>query len=168
MILRSNTIGEIEVADDSVLFFPDGLVGFAELNHYILAEVEEFHPFLWLLSVDEPDIGFAIADPQLFYSGRYEVTLSEADKDVLDLQSGDTVSVFVVVSIADAGKRITANLKGPVVLNTRNRLCKQLVVYSPSYSIRQNMLSLEQEGVPVAEIAAAGRIRDRARPAIRG
>lgn len=159
MILRSNTIGEIEVQDDAVLFFPDGLVGFSELNHYILADVEEFRPFLWLLSVDEPDIGFAIADPQLFYNDRYEVTLSEADRDVLDLQPGDTVSIFVIVSISEGGKRITANLKGPVVLNARNRLCKQLVVYSPAYSIRQNVLSLEHERVPVMETATRGRSR---------
>jgi flagellar assembly factor FliW len=157
MNLRSSILGEIEVEESSVLLLPDGLLGFEDLKHYILAEVEEFLPFLWLISVDEPDIGFAIADPQLFYAPRYEVSLSESDKDVLDLQTGDSVSVFVIVSILEGGRRVTANLKGPVVLNTRNRLGKQVVIYSPSYSVRQGLLATE-EPVPVAEMAMRGRV----------
>jgi flagellar assembly factor FliW len=156
MILRSRILGEVPVDEKSVLYLPDGLLGFEDLKRYILAEVEEFVPFLWLISVDEPDIGFGIADPQLFYPSRYEVSLSEADKDVLDLQPGDTISIFVIVSMAEGGRRITANLKGPVVLNTRNRLGKQVVVYSPSYSVRQGLLVSEQP-VPVAEMAMRGR-----------
>jgi flagellar assembly factor FliW len=160
MILHTDVLGEIRVDDESVLYLADGLLGFEELKRYILAEVEEYLPFLWLISVEEPRIGFAIADPQLFYGPPYEVALSQADKEVLDLQTGDTVSVFVIVSIADAGRRITANLKGPVVLNTRNRLGKQVVVYSPSYSVRQSPLVV-QEQVPLAAVAHRGRVSAR-------
>jgi len=158
MILRSRSLGEIDVMEDSILYFPDGILGFEELKRYILAEVEEFRPFLWLISVDQPEIGFAISDPQMFHPTRYEVTLSEADRDVLDLQAGDTISVFVIVSIGEGGRRITANLKGPVVLNTRNRLGKQVVVYSPSFSVRQGVLVAEE---PTALAAGIG-LRPRA------
>ena len=152
MILRSRTIGEIRVEEDSVLYFADGLVGFEDLKKFVLAEVQEFQPFMWLVAVDEPEIGFAIADPQFFYPDRYEVPLGESDKDVLDLQTGDTVSIFVIVSIADAGRRITANLKGPVVLNTRNRMCKQVVIYNPAYSVRQAALApqIDRSEIPGA------------------
>ena len=157
MILRNKALGEIQVDEQSILYLPDGLLGFEDLKHYILVEVDDFAPFLWLLSVDEPEIGFAIADPQLFYAPVYEVSLSESDKDVLDLQPGDTISVFVIVSIADGGRRITANLKGPVVLNARNRLAKQVVVYSPSYSVRQCPLALVPEQIPLAGVTARSR-----------
>ncbi len=161
MILQSKLLGNLEVEEKSVLYFPDGLLGFEECKRYILADVEEFQPFLWLISVEEPEIGFAIADPQLFYESRYEVPLSAADKDILDLKSGDTVSVFVIVSISEGGRRITANLKGPVVLNTRNRLGKQVVVYSPSYSVRQTLQAAEEQQVSVAGSAPHGRMAAR-------
>jgi flagellar assembly factor FliW len=157
MILRSRSLGEFEVQEDSILYFPDGLLGFEELKRYILVEVEEFRPFFWLLSVEEPEIGFAISDPQLFHRIHYEVPLSEADRDVLDLQGGDTISVFVIVSILEGGRRICANLKGPVVLNTRNRLGKQVVIYSPSYSVRQGILAVEEPLEVVTAIAQRGR-----------
>lgn len=161
MILRSKTIGRIEVAEDSILYCGDGLVGFEDLKRFILAEPDEFQPFFWLLSVDEPEIGFAIADPQLFFADRYEVPLGDADKDALDLQPGDTVSIFVIVSIAEGGQRITANLKGPMVLNTRNRMCRQVVIYNPAYSVRQPLLDQEVYRPTIHAVArdraAAGR-----------
>jgi flagellar assembly factor FliW len=157
MFLSSKVLGELEVEESSTLYLPDGLLGFEDLKRYILLESEDFLPFLWLISVEQPEIGFAIADPQLFYGPPFEVALSESDKDVLDYQAEDPVSVFVIVSIADGGRKITANLKGPVVLNTRNRLGKQVVVYSSLYSVRQGLLSREEERVPVAGVAARGR-----------
>jgi flagellar assembly factor FliW len=158
MILRSRFFEQIEVDEKSVLYLPDGLLGFEDLKHYILAEVEEFRPFLWLVSVDDPEIGFAISDPQLFFGRPYEVGLSDADKDVLELQTGDEISVFVIVSIWDGGRKITADLKGPVVLNTRNRLTKQVVIYNPAYSVRQPLLTVQEGGAREAALSTA---RDR-------
>jgi len=162
MILRSRSVGELRVEEDSLLYFADGVIGFEDLKRFVLAEVKEFEPFMWLISADEPEIGFAIADPGLFFEGRYEVPLGDADKDALDLQAGDTVSIFVIVSIADGGRRICANLKGPVVLNTRSRMCKQVVIYNPAYSVRQALLAPNEARPACAEAIA----RDRA--AIRG
>jgi flagellar assembly factor FliW len=157
MFLSSKALGGMEIDESAILYLPDGLLGFEDLKRYVLVEVDEFLPFLWLVSVEQPEVGFAIADPQLFYGPPYEVGLSDSDKDCLDFQTGDQVSIFVIVSITDGGRKITANLKGPVVLDTRNRLGKQVVVYSPSYSVRQGLLTVEEDRVPVAGIASRGR-----------
>ena len=151
MILCSKTMGQIEVDDGAFLYFADGLVGFEDQKKFYLAEVSEFHPFLWLMSADEPDLGFAVADPQLFFPEHYEVNLGEADRDALDLHTGDTISVFVIVSIMDGGRRITANLKGPVVMNMRNRICRQVVIYNPAYSVRQPLLAPGDERIPMVD-----------------
>jgi flagellar assembly factor FliW len=160
MILHSKTLGRLEVDNGSLLYCTDGLVGFEEHKKYFLAEVPEYGPFLWMMSVEEPDLGFAVADPQLFFPGHYEVNLGECDRDALDLQPGDTISIFLIVSIMDGGRRITANLKGPVVLNTRNRICRQVVIYNPAYSMRQPLLVPSEERIPLAE-NARGRVAAR-------
>lgn len=140
MILRSKSLGEIEVRDDAAIHLPDGLLGFDDLRKFVFLDVEEFRPFLWLISTDEPEIGFAVADPRYFYAGAYEIPLSEADRDILDCEPNDRLSVFVLVSVPESGRKITANLKGPVVMNARNRLAKQVVVYNPAFAVRQPML----------------------------
>ena len=152
MILHSKTLGRFEVEDSSLLYCADGLRRVRGVQEVLSwPRSPEYGPFLWLMSVDEPDLGFAVADPQLFFPGRYEVNLGDADRDALDLQPGDTISIFVIVSITDGGRRITANLKGPVVLNTRNRMCRQVVIYNPSYSVRQPLLAPGEERIPVAD-----------------
>jgi len=157
MVLRTRNLGEIQVNEDAIICVPDGILGFEDLKHYIFVEVEEFYPFMWLLSVEDPEIGFAVSDPHYFFGAPYEVMLSDVDRSVLDLRTGDDISVFVIVSIADGARRITANLKGPIVLNTRNRLAKQVVVYSPSYSVRQSPLTLLPEHLPAAAMIEGSR-----------
>ena len=154
MILRSPMLGEIQATEDSIRYFADGLMGYEDLKRYALAEPDDFEPFLWMVSVDDPRVAFALAEPELFYAGRYDVPLGDSDKDVLDLHPGDTVSVFVLVSTLDGGRRITANLKGPVVVNDRNRLGKQVVIYNPAYSVRQAWLGSTSSGehAPVAVV----------------
>lgn len=152
-MLHSKMLGRLEVDEASLLYCAGGLVGFEEYKKYYLAEVPEYGPFLWMMSAEEPDLGFAVADPQLFFPGHYEVILGECEREALDLRPGDSISIFVIVSILDGGRLITANLKGPVVLNTRNRICRQVVIYNPAYPMRQPLLAPPVERTPFAASA---------------
>jgi flagellar assembly factor FliW len=140
MRIETREWGTLEVDPSSMVHFPEGLLGFEELHRFVFVDAEEFRPFVWFLSVDNPEVGFAVAEPHYFCTSPYDVSLSEADEGLLELSEGDSIALFVVVSIGDRGREITGNLKGPIVLNTRNRLAKQLVVYGAAYSVRQPIL----------------------------
>jgi len=154
MKVETREWGTVEVPDEAIVHLPEGLLGFEDLHRFVFIDVEEFRPFMWFLSVDDPEVGFAVADPYYFHAGPYDVNLTEADENTLDLEEGDTIAIFVIVTIADGGRQITANLKGPMVFNTRNRLAKQVVVYGSSFSVRQPMLS--RRVVPIHAAIAQG------------
>jgi flagellar assembly factor FliW len=139
MQIRTLNWGELEIPDDQAIHLPEGLLGFEELHRFVFLDIEEFRPFVWLVSVDDPELSFAVADPCHFHPGAYPVTLSDADETLLDLEAGDSVAVFVIVAVSPKGE-VTANLKGPIVLNMRNRRAKQLVTYGSSLSVRQPIL----------------------------
>jgi len=141
MRVETRELGVLEVEDRAIVQFEDGILGFEGLHRFVFVDTEEFRPFVWFLSVEDPDVGFAVADPFYFSNVPYDLSLSSADEESLGLEEGDSIAIFVVVAIEENGERITANLKGPIVLNTRNRQAKQLVVYGSSYSVRQPMLS---------------------------
>ena len=141
MKVETREWGTLEVADESMVHFQEGLLGFEDLRKFVFIDEEAFRPFVWFVSADDPDVGFAVADPFYFCSGSYNVSLSAGDEALLDLEEGDSIAIFVIVTVEDTGGRITGNLKGPIVLNTRNRLAKQVVVYGASYSVKQPMLS---------------------------
>ena len=154
MKIETREWGTIEVAEESTVHFQDGLIGFEELRDFVFIDAEEFRPFVWFLSIDDPDVGFAVADPFYFSSAPYDLRLSPGDEQTLDLDEVDSVAIFVIVTIEDRGRRITGNLKGPIVLNTRNRLAKQLVVYGSSFSVCQAMLS--RRIVPLQSAVGSG------------
>ncbi|MFC1572845.1 flagellar assembly protein FliW [Candidatus Eisenbacteria bacterium] len=141
MKIETREWGTLDVADDSIVHFKSGFLGFEDHHDFVFVDVEEFKPFLWFLSVDDPTIGFAVADPFYFSPDSFDVNLSAGDEDKLDLREGDSIAVFVVVSIEDNGCKITANLKGPIVLNTRNRRATQLVIYNASACVNQPILN---------------------------
>ena len=132
--------GILEIAEDALVRFPNGLFGFEDLHTFAMIEVEEYRPFLWFLSTEDPEVGFAVADPFYFTSGPYELHLSPGDELALELEEGDTLALFVIVTLREGGRQITGNLKGPIVLNTRNRRAKQAVLYGSSYSVSQPLI----------------------------
>ncbi|MBU1495195.1 MAG: flagellar assembly protein FliW, partial [Actinobacteria bacterium] len=107
MKVQTRHWGPLEVEDSSLVRFPDGLLGFEDLHNFALIDAEEYRPFLWFLSTEDPDICFAVADPFYFTTAPYELSLSRADEEALELHQGDSMAVFVIVTIREEGRRIT-------------------------------------------------------------
>jgi len=137
MKIQSRQLGEIEIDEESIVKLPEGLVGFEDQKRFFLIRRDEYLPFHWLISAQDPDVGFAVVDPEIFLSEPYTVVLNEADRGDLDLQEGDPVHVLVIASPAENPGQITLNLKGPLLLNPRNRVIRQLLVYSSKLPLRQ-------------------------------
>ena len=124
----STRFGTFEVDERTILMFPAGLLGFPEQQRYVMLDHDTEAPFKWLQSLDEPGLAFVIIDPVLF-DGAYRLEYThDALDDVGGGQTEDlTVAVILTIPSEDPC-RITANLRGPLLLNTRTRLCKQLVL----------------------------------------
>jgi flagellar assembly factor FliW len=136
MKIRSRQLGEIEVDAGSIVELPEGLVGYQDQNRFFLVEREEYRPFFWLISSDNSEFCFAVVDPEPFVHEPYAVVLNEADRGDLDLNEGDPVQVLVIASPGERPGQITLNLKGPLLLNPRNRVMRQLLVYSNKLPLR--------------------------------
>jgi flagellar assembly factor FliW len=132
--------GQLEVEQEALVHFPEGLLGFEQLHEFALIDAEEYRPFLWFLSTEDPDICFAVADPFYFTAAPYELSLSDNDEAALGVAPGDSLAVFIIVTFRDQERGVTGNLKGPILLNTRTRLARQNVLYGNSFSVCQPLL----------------------------
>ena len=65
-------VGEREIAEETIITFPKGLIGFENHREFVLLPVGEDSPFLLLQSLDDPRLGFLVADPYPFLEG-YQV-----------------------------------------------------------------------------------------------
>ena len=118
----------MDVNDESLLVFPSGILGFPDWTKYVMLDHDTDAPFKWLQCVEEPQLAFVILDPALFKPD-YQVTITTDALIEIQKQESDEVSIVTILTIpSDDPTAVTANLRGPLVMNHRTRLCKQLVL----------------------------------------
>lgn len=128
MKCRSTRFGSFEVPDDRVLRFPSGLLGFPESQQFVILDHDSEAPFKWLQSVDEPGLAFVILDPAIFHAD-YQVNIpADALTEIQDEEEAHVAVVVILTIPSDDPGRITANLRGPLVISHTTKLGKQLVL----------------------------------------
>jgi len=139
MKVYTTGFGEIEIKDETIISFPAGILGFPNYTKYALIDVDENSPLKWLQSVEEPSLNFVVTDPNLF---RPDYSIDAWKKDLEDIQGtkAEDIIVLVLVTVPTDPSKMTANLKGPILINTSNNLAKQLIVDNPDYDIKYRLL----------------------------
>jgi flagellar assembly factor FliW len=114
---------------------PIGFPGFPGKNRFALLERKETRPFCWYQSVDDPNLALVIMNPFLF-NADYTVDIDPALKEMAWKGDPlDKMAVYVVLTFHDGGPyRITANLIGPIIINTKKLEAVQLVIHDSHYS----------------------------------
>ena len=131
----------MQIDERTIIYFPNGLLGFPDIKHYVIFEHDQDVPFKWLQATDEPALAFVIMDPFLFLPD-YQVEIQEQDMQELRVRDTSQVSIFVILTIpAGQPACMTANLKGPVLVNEENRWAKQLVLANSQYHTRHPLLA---------------------------
>jgi flagellar assembly factor FliW len=139
MKIQTTRFGEIEVADDRLIAFPEGILGFPSFHRYALLDHAKGGPFRWLQCMDDGSVAFVVADPWLFFAD-YRVNARPEDLEPVKLASVETAGVLVIMTIRRDAGEITANLQGPLVMNAEARLGRQLVLNDPGLTPRHKIL----------------------------
>lgn len=122
---------DILPVDVPELTFPTGLPGFDDLRRFALSQWGgQDSPYARLVSLDEPDTAFLVAPPEAFFDD-YQVPLDPDDAARLQLQNTADALVLVVITVGEKAEEASANLLGPLVINTRARLGAQVVLADP-------------------------------------
>ncbi len=131
----SDLLGTVRVEASTVLTFPAGLLGFPECRSFVLLPSERAHLY-WLQSVDYPALAFLMIDPFVFFPG-YTVDLASADFARSSV-APDDVTVLAIVTLPQArSDDPTANLQGPVVIDTRSGEGHQVVISDGRHGIKE-------------------------------
>jgi flagellar assembly factor FliW len=160
MKCTSTRFGTFEIKDEKVLTFPSGLLGFPERPRYVILDHDTDAPFKWLQSLEDPALAFVIIDPARFHSS-YRVEISPEALAEVQGEEAENLTIAVILTIpSDDPGRITANLRGPLLMNPRTRLCKQLVLSDefptrhPLFPVTAPNSTRASQPVPAAECPA--------------
>lgn len=124
-----------------MLRFPQGLVGFDDLHRFALEQWGGADsPFSLLRCIDDPELAFVVVPPGLFFPD-YEPELDDDTVAALDLASAEDALLLVIVTVPDKAADATANLLGPVVVNTRTRVGMQAVLAPERWPARRRLVA---------------------------
>ena len=140
MNVASTRFGILNVPAEALLTFPSGVLGFPDWTRYVMLDHDTDAPFKWLHCAEEASLAFVIIDPVLF-NPNYQVTISPEARFEVEGSETDELCFAVILTIpSDDPSAVTANLRGPLLMNPRTRLCKQLVL-SEDYPTRYPVFS---------------------------
>ena len=132
--VNTTRFGEVLINQSEIYTMPEGMLGFSKQHRYIIIDHQSNSFFKWLQSVDKSDLAFVIADPAAFMPD-YNFELSQSDMDIIKLEKEEDCIVAVILVIPSNPDLITANLKGPIVFNVKEKMAKQIVLADSEYSV---------------------------------
>ncbi len=140
MVAETKFFGTIDIEDDKIINFPNGIIGFENLKNFALiydSEREERSKISWLQSMEEPLMVLPVINP-LDLMDNYTPTIEdELMKNIGDPADADLL-IFVTLSIPSDIEKMTANLKAPIIVNTVERKAMQVIVENQEYPVKFN------------------------------
>ena len=139
MEVRTTRFGTLEIAEDRVISFPKGLLGFSQFKRYCLLEPNDDACFFWLQCVDEPGLAFVVTDPSLFVED-YDAPIRPEQMESMSLTKVEDAQVFVIVN--KVGSELTGNLQGPLVVSSSSRHGEQFVLSEKRWTTRHSLVQV--------------------------
>lgn len=138
MKVNTKIFGEVDIAEEKILTFAGGIVGFPELTQFALIHDEEKGVGVgirWLQSMQEPGFAMPVMDPLLVCPDYNPEVEDELLKDLGELNE-DNLLVLVTVTVPSDLTKMTVNLKGPIVINSQTRNARQVIVEGDAYAVK--------------------------------
>jgi flagellar assembly factor FliW len=135
MLIKTVNFGDLEIPEDKIIDFNEGLPGFPQIRKFAVLEFEDVKPFQYLQALGDPPVALLIINPFLI-DPSYEFQLSAMDMEEIQSAEPGGVVIYAVATIPDNPEEATLNLMAPIVINEKVRRGKQVVLLDTKYTIR--------------------------------
>jgi flagellar assembly factor fliW len=141
MKINTNYHGEIELREEDILTLVNGMLGFEDIEKFVLIKEEDI--FVEYLQSVKDDIAFAVMDPFIIKQD-YTFDIPDMVMKSLDIKSADEVVIKTVVVVPEDITKIRTNLQAPIVFNKTNNKGMQIVL-DDTYPLRYEFYNKEEE-----------------------
>lgn len=138
MLIKTRCFGEIDLEEDKILTFDNGILGFEDYKRYtILFNNEDGRTQIisWLQCVDEEMLAIPVINPLLVKEDYNPIIEDELFKSLGDLND-DNLLVLLTMTIPSDLEKMTANLKAPLIINSDTKKGCQIIVENKDYEIK--------------------------------
>jgi flagellar assembly factor FliW len=132
--IETKYFGTMLIDQQDIIQFENGIPGFPEEKQFIFLPLEETE-FLVMQSIKTPQLAFITSSPFTFFKD-YEIKLSDTVVEQLQLKSELDVTILVILSVQKPFSQTTTNLVAPIVINTVQKLAKQVILENTPYETK--------------------------------
>jgi flagellar assembly factor FliW len=138
MLIKTRHFGEIDLDENKIIYFENGILGFEDYKKYTILYDEEDgekRDISWLQSIDEAALAIPVISPFLV-NPDYNPEVEDELLKPLGALTEDNLAVLVSVTVPADIEKISANLKAPFVINSDSRKGAQIIIENPNYEIK--------------------------------
>jgi flagellar assembly factor FliW len=153
--VETSRFGSFAVAPEQVVTFVEPILGFPNFRRFVLIEHDTDSPFLWLQSLDVPELAFVVIEPHSFGLADYSFEVPDSAVEKLTGAGPnhaeasslpptlclDDLCILTIVTIPETNPAgITTNLMGPLLIHRHNQRALQLVLVDSPYATKTPLL----------------------------
>ena len=138
MEFSTKLFGKVNIEDDKIIEFPEGILGFPELKKFALLYDNEKNTaggFNFLVSVDEPAFMLPVV-PALVVEPGYSPKFTEDIEASIGKLTEENALVLVTMTIPSDVTKMTVNLNAPIVINADAKKGIQSVIGNEDYDVK--------------------------------
>ncbi len=142
MLVKTKYFGEIELTEDKVITFENGIFGFEDYKRYtLLYDVEregDKRIISWFQSLDEEALALPVIDPN-FVMPSYDPSVPSEIIESIGTLNDDNAVILLTLTVPSDLTKMTANLKAPIIINSETKKGCQVVAENSDYMVKYNV-----------------------------
>lgn len=145
-MINTRLFGEVDINEEKVIVFEDGIIGFPEMKKFMLIYDEENQKskISWLQSLDEESFAMPVINPLLISEDYNPLVEDELLVKLGELDAQDML-VLVTITVPSDIEKMTVNLKAPIIINAGNHKAAQLIVEDEKYLVKYPVYDILKE-----------------------
>ena len=130
MLAQTRFFGEVDIDEEKILTFDNGIIGFEDMKHWtVIYDIEAGAdgPISWFQSLDFAGLALPIISP-------YSVTAKY--EPIVEDELLKPLGFLTITIPSEDPSKTTANFRAPLLINPNNRKGVQIIVNNEDYPIK--------------------------------
>ena len=139
MLVKTRFFGEVDIEDEKILTFDNGIMGFEDMKRWTLIyDIEKGSegPISWFQSLDMAELALPVINPYTVTAVYEPVVEDELLKPLVEFKDEELVTLLTITIPSEDPSKTTANFRAPILINPVNRKGIQVIVNNEDYPIK--------------------------------
>ena len=139
MLVKTRFFGEVDIEDEKILTFDNGIMGFEDMKRWTLIyDIEKGSegPISWFQSLDMAELALPVISPYTVTAVYEPVVEDELLKPLGEFKDEELVTLLTITIPSEDPSKTTANFRAPILINPVNRKGIQVIVNNEDYPIK--------------------------------